>query len=127
MNRNQWRFAYTADKLLAAAKTKRDWHTSRLNWWSAKNLETEKKIREEGLEIDRSVAHGQVSTVSNSYRQPAVQIKNDLLTDFHETQSKVLEHQGKIKDYDAWVQVLETQGQASFDLQQDDWLFFFGK
>lgn len=129
MNRSAWKFSYTADKLCDAATTKKSWHGERLDWWAKKRDETEAKIRTEGLEIDKSVAFGTENYLSNKsmHRQPSVQINNDLLADFSECQQKVAEHQGKIKDYDAWCQVLASQGQATFDLNQDDWLFFFGK
>jgi hypothetical protein len=129
MNRSSWKFTYTADKLLAAANAKKAFHTERHQWWSDKRDETKEKIKNEGIEIDESVAHGlNQATYSNSaFRGPSVSIRNDLVTDLDECVAKVGEHQHKIKDYDAWVQVLESQGQASLDLQQDDWLFFFGR
>lgn len=129
MNRVSWKFSYTADKLLGAADTKKTWHEGRLKWWADKRDETETKIRSEGLEIDKSVAFGTEAYLSNksTHRGASIQINNDLLRDFSECQQKVAEHQGKIKDYDAWCQVLTSQGQATFDLNQDDWLFFFGK
>ena len=128
-NRGVWKFQYPADKLLAAATTKKNWHEGRLQWWIKKRDEMKEKIKEEGIEIDESVAFGTEHYLSNksSYRGASVNIRADLVTDLTECVSKVAEHQGKIKDYDAWTQVLASQGQASFDLYQDDWLFFFGK
>jgi hypothetical protein len=129
MNRASWKFTYTADKLLDAATAKKNFHTSRLDWWTGKRKETEALIRSEGIEIDESVAAnlGSLNSYSNSGRGPSVSIRNDLVRDLTECVSKTNEHEGKIKDYDAWIQVLASQGQASLDLQQDDWLFFFGK
>lgn len=129
MNRTSWDFTYTADKLFVAASAKKEWHESRLNWWMSKRDEIKEKIKSEGIEVDESVASGTDAYLSNksSHRGASVSIRNDLVVDFHECASKVTEHQNRIKDYDAWVQVLESQGQASLELQQDDWLFFFGK
>lgn len=131
MNRASWKFTYTADKLLEAATAKKDFHAGRLDWWAGKRKETEALIRSEGIEIDESVAVGSLgyaSSVSNSlHRGPSVNIRNDLVRDLSECVSKTQEHEAKIRDYGAWIQVLASQGQASLELQQDDWLFFFGK
>ena len=129
MNRASWKFTYTADKLLEAATAKKDFHAGRLDWWANKRKETEALIRSEGIEIDESVAAGAYTgtSFSNSHRGPQVNIRNDLVRDLSECVSKTQEHEAKIRDYGAWIQVLASQGQASLDLQQDDWLFFFGK
>jgi hypothetical protein len=123
MKRNQWEFPYTADKLLDAAKTKSAFHSERLTWWEDKNKHVMETIKAEGLEIDESVALG----YSNSGRHTSVQVRNDLLRDLNECTQKTEEHKGKLKDYDAWIEVLASQGQSSFTLHQEDWLFFFGK
>lgn len=132
MNRSSWKFTYTADKLLGAAISKHDWHCSRRNWWETKRDEIKKKIQNEGIVIDESVAAldaGHSHSYSNNFtgRGTSVSIDNGLIKDLNECLAKVTEHQSKTKDYHAWIQVLESQGAASFDLNQDDWLFFFGK
>ncbi len=121
--RDKWNFPYTADKLHDAAIAKHEFHTARLAWWTKKKEEVMTQIKAEGLEIDESVALG----FSNSGRNTSVSVRNDLLRDLNECVAKVNEHTAKVKDYDAWIQVLKSQGQSSFDLNQDDWLFFFGK
>jgi len=128
-NRLMWKFSYPADKLLEAATTKKAWHEERLKWWGTKRDEMKDKIKAEGIEIDESVAFGTDNYLSNksTHRGASVSIRNDLVVDLTECVNKVSEHQNKIKDYDAWTQVLASQGQGSFDLYQDDWLFFFGK
>jgi hypothetical protein len=129
MNRSNWKFSYTADILCTAATAKREFHSERHKWWSDKRDETKERIKSEGIEIDESVAANQLAgSYSNSaFRGPSVSIRNDLVTDLNECVAKVAEHHAKIKDYDAWIQVLESQGKATLDLQHDDWLFFFGK
>lgn len=131
MNRASWKFTYTADKLLEAATAKKDFHAGRLDWWTSKRKETEDKIRSEGIEIDESVAAFSnglgTAGYSNSGRGPSVSIRNDLVKDLGECVAKTSEHEAKIRDYGAWIQVLASQGQTSLELHQDDWLFFFGK
>src|SRR6266852_1780280 len=117
MNRNSWKFTYAADKLLDAANKKRDWHESRLNWWTEAKEKVMKEIKEEGLEIDESVAMG----YSNSGRNASVNVRTDLMRDLNECVAKIAEHKAKRQDYDAWIQVLSSQGQSSLELHQDDW------
>lgn len=126
MNRDKWTFPYPADKLLEAATTKKAFHEQRLQWWTDKRKEVEDKIKAEGIEIDDTIAE-QVGKFSTGYRGPQVQIRNDLVKDLEECVQKINEHRAHIKGYDAWMQVLASQGQATFMLNQDDWLFFFGK
>src|SRR6266446_1614774 len=126
MNRTLWKFSYQANKLLEAAEIKHNWHEGRLNWWVKKREEIKDKIRSEGIEIDESVANNDENyKFSTAHRGTSVNIRNDLLVDLNECISKVKEHQAKIRDYNSWIQVLASQGQSSFDLNQDDWLFFF--
>ncbi len=127
-NRNLWKFSYTADRLLAAAMAKKTWHAGRLEWWTQKRDEVKESIRADGIEIDESVADGTEGyKFSSSHRAPSVNIRNDLVTDLNECTAKITEHRNRIKEYDSWVQVLESQGQSSLELNQADWLFFFGK
>lgn len=131
MNRTHWKFSYPADKLLAAATAKHSWHTARLKWWTDKQKEIKEKIKAEGIEIDESVAFdpqgAHTHSYNSSFRGPAVSIRDDLVRDLTECNGKMHEHRTKINDYDAWMQVLASQGQTAFELNQDDWLFFYGK
>lgn len=123
MGRATWEFPYTADKLATAADVKRTHHTDRLKWWEDKKVEVLKTIKAEGIEIDESLAEG----YSNSGNRGAtVQVRTDLLNDVNECNTKIREHRAKVAGYDAWVQVLRSQGQSSFNLIQEDWLYFFG-
>lgn len=125
-NRDQWVFPYSADKLLAAATVKIEFHKARLAWWEDKKAQVLATVKAEGIEIDESVAAGE--NYGKSYnRQESVTIRDDLVRDLRECVTKVVEHRGKIDDYGAWAQVLASQGQATFDLFQTDWLYFFGK
>ncbi len=115
MNRINWKFSYAASRLLDAAATKQAWHQGRLNWWADKRDDVKKTIKAEGIEIDESVAFGTDNYMGNksTYRNSSVNIRADLVTDLTECVNKVSEHQNKIKDYAAWVQVLASQGETS--------------
>lgn len=99
-------------------------HNDRLKWWEDKKISVVEKVKTEGIGIDESLAN----LTSNSYaRGLTVQIRTDLVRDLQECVGKIQEHRSKVADYDAWMQVLTSQGQSSFSLDQEDWLFFFGK
>ena len=48
MQRNEWKFEYTASKLAEAAQDKINWHKERLDWWKNKKEEVFASIRSEG-------------------------------------------------------------------------------
>lgn len=124
MKRTAWEFPYTADRLLSAATGKCAHHADRLKWWENKKTSVVEMVKAEGIEIDESLA----DLTSNSYQRGAtVQIRNDLVRDLQECVGKIREHRTKVDDYGAWMQVLASQGQSTFNLHQEDWLFFFGQ
>ena len=132
--KNLWTFPYTADKLLEAAAAKHNHYSERLEWWKNKREEIIAQIRAEGIEVDESVLAGQrIGSASNdvnplSYnRQPTVQIRNDLVKDLTECVEKVKSHQQYVQEYDAWMQILASQGQSSLSVDHNDWLFFFAR
>jgi hypothetical protein len=129
MKRQEWKFSYSAGRLRDAAMDKVKFHKGRLEWWSGKQAEIKKSIETEGISIDESVAVGnlQPSYSNSAYRGPIATIREDLLRDLNETTAKVMEHRNKVRDYESWLQVMESQGNNVFDLHQDDWMFFFGK
>ena len=127
--RDEWKFAYTADKVLAGAEGKAGFHRGRLQWWTDKRETVMAQVRAEGIEIDESLAE-RVGTASNNVnyaRQPSVHIRADLQRDLQECTGKMQEHRHKAEAYEAWVQVLSPQGKSSLDLDQSGWLYFFGK
>lgn len=123
MLRNEWEFGYKAGTILKGAEVKHKYHTARLKWWEDKLEEVKKKIKAEGIEIDESLSN----LTSNAYRGASVNIRNDLVQDVQECVSKTQEHRARVVEYAAWIQVLESQGNATFQLNQDDWLFFFSR
>lgn len=123
MNRDDWKFPYRAVDVLKGAEAKRDYHSSRVSWWEAKFEEVKKKVKEDGIEFDVSLA----DITSNSYAQRGgVTVRNDLMRDINECQQKVREHKGKTEEYAAWCEVLASQKESVVQLESDDWLYFFG-
>lgn len=131
MKRNEWTVQYTGAKLADAAKAKIDFHEGRLKFWGGKKGEVMAEIRAEGIEINESIADQ--LNASNAYATtsmghgPSVTIRNDLLEKMQEAHGKVGTHEGLIKQYQAWAQMMVAHPEAVFQLQHDDWMFFFGK
>lgn len=126
MNRDEWIFPYAASKLANAAQAKGIHHEERLAWWNDRKEHTMQTIRADGIEIDESIAE-EFSKMSNYARQPSAAIKPELQRDLAECLAKVTEHRTKMIGYEAWAQVLQSQGDSMFDLHHDDWIYFFGK
>lgn len=125
MKRDEWTFEYTASKLAEAAASKREKHQKKLTWWEEKKAETMKKVAESGIEVQDSVA-SMYSNTKGSFG-PQIRIDAGLQRDLTECQDKIMEHHGKVSEYDGWVQVLTGNPEARLSLHHDDYLFFFGE
>lgn len=127
MKRKEWTFEYTAAKLAEAAASKKTHHTARLQWWKQKFDTTMARVKESGIEIHQAVA-AQYSG-SNSMRgvTPEIRIDETLQRDLYECDAKMKEHEGKVAEYDGWIQVFNANPEARLPLHHDDFLFFFGK
>lgn len=121
--RTHWAFNYKAHEVLAGAKIKQAFHQERLAFWQQKHGEVKGKIKEDGIDFEESLSNMH----SNSYRQTGVSVRDDLMRDLQECNQRVSVHRDKIDGYEAWIEVLSSQGAASLELTQDDWLYFFSK
>lgn len=128
MQRQEWKFDYTASKLAEAAKTKHLHHQERFEWWKEKRDQVMAEIRKDGLEIDEKIALEYVSPKRRDWEQGAqVTVRNDLKRDLNECLEKLAYHTGLMNDYRGWHQVLSANPEARLSLDHDDWLFFFGQ
>lgn len=128
MQRKDWKFDYTGSRLAEAARTKKDFHAERIEWWKQKKNEVMATIRAEGLEVDESIT-------IQAYRNPKgrdwergtqVMIRNDLRRDLEECMEKLAWHTDLSFKYGGWLQMLEANPEARVPLDIEDWLFFFG-
>jgi hypothetical protein len=134
MLRPKWEFEYTAKHLALAAIAQRDFRSARRLVWMNKREEVMAKIRETGLTIHEDVAAGMASNNVNAmkystagYGGPQVLVDATMQQDLNDCTAKIHEHTELQKQYAAWVQVLEANGEARLKLDHDDWMFFFGK
>lgn len=123
MQRSQWLFQYSSKDLAKAALAKVEHHRRRLKFWEEAKAKVMAEVKESGIEVSESEAGG---NYSNHRREPRVMVRNDLQVRITECHEKIQEHQGRITEYNGWVQVLEASS-ATLPLNADDYLFFYGK
>lgn len=124
MNRSNWKFSYSTEKLAEAALQKKAMHENRLMWWQQRSAKIEEEVQKIGVRIEKSAA----SIFSNS-GNPTAQISIDekYQSQIDEAQSRINFHINKIKEYDGWIQVFSAENTPKrLELDNDDWLFFFG-
>jgi hypothetical protein len=124
MNRKDWEFEYTAKTLADAASSKKAYRESRVEWWKNQQSSLMAEIKENGLEINESVASLYATSAS---RAPQLTVKADLQQKLSECHAKIREHLEAVREYDGWVQVLNANPESRLKLKYGDWLFFFGE
>lgn len=128
MQRNEWKFEYTASKLADAALAKINWHKERLDWWKNKKDEVFATIRSEGLKVDEKISLEFNNPKSRDWERGAqVMVRNDLQKDLDECLEKLQAHTKCLNEYNGWQQVLIANPENRLSLDINDWLFFFGK
>jgi len=128
MKRKDWLFDHVASKLAEAANAKHQHHQERFEWWKNRREQVMAQIREEGLEIDESIALEYSHPKRRDWEQGAqVTVRDDLRKDLNECLKKLAHHTELVNDYQGWHQVLSANPEARFSLDYQDWLFFFGR
>ncbi len=125
MNRSQWKFDYTASKLLEAAKKKKEHHEARYEFWLSKKKEVMEKVKDGGINVVESL--GGYQGGKSGYMDPEIEIDAALRKGLEECHTKLKEHERKIRDYEGWIQLFLAQPEARMPLDQDDFLYFFGE
>ena len=125
MLRNEWKFNRTAVELAEAAKAKNAHHLERMAWWEDQKAKTMAEVKESGIEVSESLATQYSNT--SAMGGPQVMVRNDLQKKPSECHTKIQEHDKKAREYDGWAQVMTAAVPATYDLNNDDWLYFFGQ
>lgn len=128
MQREKWSFTYSGQTLAEAAKAKIAYHTDRLDWWKVKKNEVTATIRSDGIEIDEKIALDYSNPKARDWdRGGEILVRNDLRKQLAECFQKLSDHANSIEEYSAWLQALTANPTQSFELDIQDWLFFFGR
>jgi len=130
MKRDKWLFKYQKEKILKATQEKIIFHESRLAFWNEQKKKVIIQIKETGINFEETLS----DIFSNSYRPTSVQVDNALLSDLHECNAKIKEHQTKISDYKGYEELLSLEELLKSDGSKDntlnldfeDWQYFFG-
>ena len=123
-NRIDWEFEYSAKTLADAAKTKRDYRQSRVDWWKNALETVMAEIKESGIEVNEGMAGNNFAVTS--IQVPKITIRLELQNKVKECHEKIHKHMSAVYEYDGWVQVLTANANAKLKLKHGDWLFFFG-
>lgn len=128
MIRENWLFEYAASDLATAAQTKMNYHRERLDFWKAKKNEVMDSIRADGLEIDEKIVLDFHNLKARDWINGAqIMIRNDLKRDLDECLEKLRHHTEQLADYDSWHQILAANPKKSLEVDNTDWMYFFGK
>lgn len=126
MKRTDWKFTYNAATLATAATAKRKHHEERLEWWRDQKKIISQKVSDAGIEVHESVADRKYQSTGYNI-SPEIRIDATLQRDLMECQAKIHEHAKKVTEYIGWEEVLWVDKDKFFDLDHEDFLFFFGK
>lgn len=125
MKRDEWKFEFNAETLSSAAKDKAEIHNQKRNWWEQKKAEVMQKIKDSGIEVQDSVA-ASYSNTKGSFG-PQIKIDAGLQRDLTECQDKIMQHHNKNISYAGWFLIMSKASPDDvFDLDYEDWLYFFG-
>jgi len=128
MQREEWKFDYTAAKLAEGAGIKISHHDERLDFWKRKRDEVIATIREEGIEVDEKVVLAYTSPKTRDWDNGGeILVRNDLRKHLGECFKKLSYHTERRDTYDGWKQVLDANPENRVALDINDWLFFFGR
>lgn len=131
MQRKEWHFNYTSQKLADAAAEKKLHHSKRLTWWQDKQSAVISEVREKGLEVNESIAaeYALSSFIAGGGvpRGAQIVVKDDYQVKLNECHQKIQHHSGRVEEYDGWLQMLAANPDQTVELDIDDWLFFFRK
>ena len=128
MQRDIWKFTYTAARLSEAAATKIAYHEERLSFWKQRRADVIETVRSEGIEVDEAIAVQYSHPKARDWEIGSeILVRNDLRKDIVECSKKLAYHTERRDTYDGWRQVLDANPEARLALDIDDWLFFFGR
>lgn len=131
MIREDWKVQKPAKELLDAAVFKTGFHEGRITFWRGKKDELIVKLKSEGINVTESLVEemgkaSYISTRAYGHNGPNVQIDQGMLAQINEAQGKVTKHEELLSEYRTWSEMLKDTNKT-FELDYDDWKFFFGK
>ncbi len=109
MQKEEWKFEYTAAKVAEAARVKTAGHNERLEFWKKKREEIIATIRSEGIEVDEKVALAYSNPKARDWDNGGeILIRNDLRKVLAECFKKLAYHTELRDSFDGWRQFLQA-------------------
>jgi hypothetical protein len=130
MQRNDWSVKYTGKKLAEGARAQLAFRKERLQAWEAKKDAIMKEVKEKGLTIHEDVAEDmyKLSNSANALRRGAtIMVDRSLQEDLNGCVERIQRNREKVGEYEAWIQMMDAHGEDVFNVEFDDWSYFFGK
>lgn len=99
MNRDTWKFEYSAEELLDAAQEKAEYHRKRRSFWEFEFADAERALMEKGIEITKHMVTG----------GSRVEVKGnqEYVDRYAECDRKLQIHKGKAQDYERYIRAFE--------------------
>jgi hypothetical protein len=114
--RREWKFQYPCSQLQEVARTKKEHHVERLNWWETQQKGVMKEVRAKGLEVrEQEISGG---------RRGEIVIDPTYQRRLNECCSKIEEHRELTTEYTTWERVFELNPSATVDLDAEDIQYF---
>jgi hypothetical protein len=130
MKREDWKVPYSNMELAKAAEKKIGVHNDRRARWLKKKTDLIEEIKNKGITVTESVVDELMkmdySNATRAFGGPTVQIDAGLQSQLIEATRKVHEHIAKRDEYRAWHAMMTGIPGQQFELDHDDWMFFFG-
>lgn len=131
MNRNDWIAKYPGSKLAEGARAQLAFRKGRLEAWEKKKAEIMQEVKEKGLSVHEDVEEEMYklsNNVGTSGRVGAtITVDRALQADLYRCMERIQRNRGKIGEYEGWAQMLGAHTEDVFELDIDDWNYFFGK
>lgn len=131
MQRHEWTVEYTGANLAKGARAQLTFRKGRLDAWEQKKAQIMDEVKEKGLTVHEDVAEEMYKMSSNSvsalHGGATIMVDRTLQNDLNRCVDRIRSNREKIGEYEGWVQMLEAHPEDVFELEIDDWNYFFGK
>lgn len=126
LGRDGWLFDVPVDSVRTACKNRIQFHTERLAYWKDQRAQGLDKVRAQGIIFDDDESYDALTQkVANSYQQRGVRMDPELQAALNHADSKVKEHEARVRDYSAWARTLAVVSDSGpLRLRHADMLYF---
>lgn len=125
--RNDWKFTRSLEEVLAAARAKMNQDASRSKFYTNQKSIVMEQLKQQGLKVTEALAaqySEDVTTFAN--QRLSVGLDKELQDKVQQCSRKAAEHDTKMREFERWVNLLESGAQdRMLELDFADYSFFF--